>query len=92
LLSFEAVFEIPKQERRKSQSQRELSPASTMDIVDVVQFAKKFSSQNAFATFAGCDLALSACTTSILLPLSTTSNNLDENISDIVGDCEYLSF
>jgi hypothetical protein len=59
--------------------------------VDVVQFAKK-SSQKALITFAGCGLALSACTTNLLSPLSTPSNDLGENISDIIGDREHLSF
>jgi hypothetical protein len=41
LLSLEVIFEMPKQETKKSQ--RELSPTSKMDLVDVadvVQFAR----------------------------------------------------
>jgi hypothetical protein len=43
LLSLEAAFEMPKQET--SNNQRELSPASTVevvDMVDVAQFARNF--------------------------------------------------
>jgi hypothetical protein len=42
--------------------------------------------------FWGCGFALSACTTNLLLPLSTPSNDLGENISDIIGGREHLSF
>jgi hypothetical protein len=38
LLALEAVFEMPKQGTRKSQ--RELSPGSTIEVVDLVQFAR----------------------------------------------------
>jgi hypothetical protein len=67
---------------------------------------KKLSLQNALATFIGHDLALSACTTKLLSSLSlslsfslhsipfhsTPSNDLGENISDIAGGREHLSF
>jgi hypothetical protein len=52
---------------------------------------KKLSSQNTLVTFAGCGLALSACTTHLLSPLSTSNSDFGENISDIVGGREYLS-
>jgi hypothetical protein len=53
---------------------------------------KKLPSQNTFVTFTVGGLALFACTTNLLSPLSMPSNDLSENISDIVGGPEHLSF
>jgi hypothetical protein len=55
---------------------------------------KKLASQNTFVTFTVCSLALSACMHNQppFTSLSTPSNGLSENISDIVGGREHLSF
>jgi len=57
---------------------------------------QKVSLQNALVTFAVCGLALSGCMANLLSPLfsfhAEQRNNLGENISDIVGGREHLSF
>jgi hypothetical protein len=88
----EAVFEMPKQETRKSQ--RELSPASKVDVADMVQFARNCHRK----TFVSLLLYVTlhcphARPISFHISLySTPSDNLGENISDKFGGREHLSF
>jgi hypothetical protein len=64
LLSLLAVFEMPKQETRKSQ--REQSPATKVDMADAAQSAKNCH-RKTFLTLAGCGPALAVCTTNLSL-------------------------
>jgi hypothetical protein len=81
LLSLEAVFEMPKKETRKNQ--KELSPASKVDVVHILQFAKN-SSQNALVTFARCGLSFSACTTNLFSSLSSRRAMISVRIFQIL--------
>jgi hypothetical protein len=56
---------------------------NVMDVMDMVQFTKNVIANGSYH-FAVCRLALFACTTSLLSPLSMPSNDLDENILDRV--------
>jgi hypothetical protein len=88
---------MPKQEIR--QSQRELSLARKIDVVDVMdvmQFARNCHRKTllSFCCMLPC-IALSASTANFLSPLfplhSTPNNDADEKISDI-GDREHFCF
>jgi hypothetical protein len=94
-LSLKAVFEMPKQEIRRNQT--ELSPASMVDMdvdMDVAQFASDCR-RNAFLRLL-LDVALHsphARPTSFHLSLhSTQSNDLGERISDMTGAREHFFF
>jgi hypothetical protein len=75
-------------------NQKELEEAKSGEYGECGTIRKKLSSQNVLATFAERTLALSACTTNLFHVSfhSTPSTNLTENISDIAGGHEHLSF
>jgi hypothetical protein len=88
VLGLEAVFEMPKQETRKIR-RSELRRVRW----------RRYNSQEIAIAKRPCHFccawpcpALPACMTNLLSPLSTSSNDLNENISDIVGGWEHLSF
>jgi hypothetical protein len=89
VLGLEAVFEMPNQERRKSQ--RELSPASIVDVVDVVQFARNCHRKTFVSRFLPAALHFRMHNQLPFSYLSRPSSNLGENISDIVDDRQRLS-
>jgi hypothetical protein len=89
LLSLKAAYEMPKQNPSTGVKSSESGGWGGCDAI-----RKKLSSQNALVTFVICGLALSACMHDQrpFTCLSTPSNDLGENISDIVGGREHLSF